>query len=198
MFVHVIRGPTRDAAALRRRLERWDAQLRRRAEGFLGRTAGVGAGGEAVIVARFRDVQAAAANRARAEQSELLEEVARAFAGPVTSRDATDVTEYLGGGSKDAGFVQVMTGSVIDRTRAEAIEAELIERLSVLRPELIGGYTAWHGDGTFTEVAYFTSEAAARAGEARALPDDVAAKVAEHEQCYGEISYLDITDPWLS
>ena len=47
------------------------------------------------------------------------------------------------------------------RRRAKEMEAELRK----LRPDLIGGITAWHGDGSFTDVAYFTSEQEARKNE---------------------------------
>jgi hypothetical protein len=37
-----------------------------------------------------------------------------------------------------------------------------------MRPDVIGGYTGYSDDGDYTEVVYFTSEADARANEARA------------------------------
>jgi hypothetical protein len=91
-----------------------------------------------------------------------------------------------------------MVGRIVDRARAEALETEWVPKLAPLRPDLLGGFTAWHPDGTFTEVAYFTNEDDARAGEAIELPDDVTAALAESNDCYADIAYLDLTDPWLS
>jgi hypothetical protein len=198
MFVQVIRGRARDAEALRRLMDRWNEELRPGATGFLGTTAGVTATGEVVALARFVDAAAARRNSDRPEQSAWWAEAEKCFDGPVTFRDSGDVVEYLGGGSDSARFVQVMEGVCTDRPRAEALEREWVPRLSPIRPDLLGGYTAWHDDGRFTEVAYFTSEADARAGEAKPLPDEVAAALAESQACYSEIAYLDLTDPWLS
>jgi len=47
------------------------------------------------------------------------------------------------------------------RSEEKVIEPELRK----IRPDLIGVTTAWHGDGGFTQVAYFASEAEARKNE---------------------------------
>ena len=71
----------------------------------------------------------------------------RASTGEVTFHDCRDVDVLLDGGSDDAGFVQIMQGRAKDqadmRSRQSAIEPALRE----VRPDLLGGTIAWHGDG---------------------------------------------------
>jgi len=198
MFVQVFTGSVTDVDRLRRLMQRWDDELRPGAVGHLGTTAGVTDGGEFVALARFADAASAARNSARAEQSAWWAEVEACFTRPPVFRESDDVTVYLGGGSDDAGFVQVMTGRCVDRARAETLEREWVPRLAPLRPDLLGGYTAWHADGTFTEVAYFTSETDARAGEAMEIPEEVQGALTESDDCYRDVVYLDITGPWFT
>ena len=49
--------------------------------------------------------------------------------------------------------------------------------LVTARPDLLGSVTAYFGDGEFTELAYFTSEEAARKGESGEMPDEMAEPV---------------------
>ena len=81
--------------------------------------------------------------------------------------ESDDVEEFLGGGSDDAGFVQVTQGRIADREAMAAFEARTTDQLVQARPDLIGGLRVWHDDNRYTEVNYFTSEAEARANEAR-------------------------------
>ena len=53
MFVQAIEGRVVDPEGLRRQLERWMSELRPGAQGFLGSTAGLTDGGDAVAFARF-------------------------------------------------------------------------------------------------------------------------------------------------
>jgi len=198
MFVQVIRGPVQDVDGLRRLMDRWNDELRPGADGYLGTTAGLTDDDELVALARFTDAASAARNSERPEQSAWWAEAEKCFSRAPVFQESDDVTLYLGGGSDDAGFVQVMAGRCIDRARAEALEREWVPRLAPLRPDLLGGYTAWHADGTFTEVAYFTSEADARKGESMELPDEVQAALAESDDCYTDVVYLDISEPWFT
>src|SRR5690606_15520960 len=102
-----------------------------------------------------------------------------------------------GGGSDEAGFVQVLQGEVRDVTRARELGREL-ERLKEFRPELIGVVDAVHPDGHhFTQACYFTSEAEAREGERKEPPPDLAPLFAEIPQVYPDIRFYDLTEPWL-
>jgi hypothetical protein len=196
MFVQVIRGRTGDPAALRQRMDVWMAELMPGATGFLGSTEGVTDNGEFFGLARFESEDAARRNSDRPEQTAWWKETEPLFDGPVTFKDTSDVELFLGGGSDDAGFVQVMEGQV-DRSRLEEAEAPLMDRLSELRPDVIGSVRAWHDDGTFTHVIYFTSEEAARQGESQPPPDDLVKAMEGFEGLFGDIRYLDLREPWL-
>ncbi|MDQ6852363.1 MAG: hypothetical protein M3046_01525, partial [Actinomycetota bacterium] len=115
----------------------------------------------------------------------------QAFDGEVTFHDCREVDLLVDGGSNDAGFVQVMQGRAKDEQRMRVQEKEMEPELRKLRPDLIGGITAWHGDGTFTEVAYFTSEQEARKNE-QAMADSPV-----YEQFTslidGDLSFYDLT-----
>ncbi|MCZ7528736.1 MAG: hypothetical protein M5U14_21615 [Acidimicrobiia bacterium] len=197
MFVQTIEGRTSDPAGVKRQLERWKAELMRDAPGYLGSTAGVTADGTAFVMARFESEADAKANAARPEQSAWWEETAKHFDGDPTFHDSSDVEELMGGGSDDAGFVQVMIGRVTDRSRLREVDASMAEVLPRHRPDLIGAIRAWQPDGTAVEVAYFTSEAEARAGEGRERPDDVAAAFAEFQSLVPDMRFLDLGEPIL-
>ncbi|MFI5042991.1 MAG: hypothetical protein ACHQNA_14290 [Acidimicrobiales bacterium] len=165
MFVQVIQGQLADVDLWRSASQAWREQVKPHSTGFLGATSGITAGGYAITVARFESEAAARANSDRPEQGAWFEQYAKAYEGEITFHDCTDVDEMLAGGSDKAGFVQIMQARAKDpeilRGRDEAMEAELRR----IRPDLIGGIVAWHGDGTFTQTSYFTSEAEARENE---------------------------------
>ena len=174
MFVQIIRGRTSDAAGIKAQIDKWETELRPGADGFLGGTTGVSDDGEVVVLARFENEEAAGANNERAEQGDWWAETEKFFDGEVTFASTTDVTQMLGGGSDDAGFVQVMEGTVVDRAAADALEAEMESAMKTQRPDLLGGLRMNHPDGRFTDASYFTSEAAAREGESKDMPDELA------------------------
>lgn len=194
MFVQVIRGRLGDHGALLAALDRWDTELRAVADGFLGYTAGATRDDQFVLVVRFADEKAARRNSEREEQDTWWAATQEAFAGPVTFFDSSDVDLSMGGGSDDAGFVQVLIGQG-ERHAARELLAHGEEVLRRERPDIIGGITAWRDDGSFVDVAYFRSEAEARDGEAkelspegRALFDQLAAVMPVRE-------YLDVPLP---
>jgi hypothetical protein len=69
--------------------------------------------------------------------------------------------------------------------------------MATYRPELLGSTIGLHGDGGFTQVAYFTSEEAARQGENRQPPPEVAALLEEQRSLSQDLAYYDLRDPWL-
>ena len=107
MFVQVIEGKVSDKAGLRRQMDRWEAELRPGAIGFLGSTGGVTDEGVGFAIARFASADAAG-NSERPEQGQWWSETEKCYEGPVSFTDSEDVEEFLSGGSNDAGFVQVM------------------------------------------------------------------------------------------
>lgn len=199
MFVQIMTGTVADPDLLRRQMDAWVRDLAAGAEGWLGVTAGLSRQGPYVTAVRFESEEAARANSERPEQGEWWKETEAAYDGPVTFVDSNDVDLFLGGGSDDAAFVQIMQARVSDRKRFEAIEEQLESTvpLSEVRPEIIGGVTAWEPDGRMTAVNYFTSEEQAREGEAKEPPAEVAELLQEWQGLMSDVEWFDIPDPDL-
>jgi hypothetical protein len=197
MFVQVIEGRVADRDGLRRQMDNWESDLRPGAAGFLGSTAGVTDDGHAIVLARFESAAAAKANSERPEQGRWWAETEKNFEGPVTFNDSEDVQTFLAGGSDDAGFIQVMKGSGVDRDRLGAIDQGFEEHAGSWRPDLIGVLRIWTAPDAYVEVAYFTSEADAREGEKKEPPPELAAQMGEFEDMMANIEFLDLRDPWL-
>lgn len=194
MYVQVIEGHTDDPAGVRRQMERWDRDVRPGAVGFAGSTQGVAADGTVVVLARFQDAAAAKENADRPEQGAWWRDT-EPLLGPVTFRESSDTDTLFDGGSDDAGFVQVMMGRADDRAAVEAYETdEMMAQLRRARPDLIGGHRVWFEDGSYVDAAYFTSEAEARAGEGS---DDFGGQQDDYAALFGEMRFIDLTDPIL-
>jgi hypothetical protein len=196
MFVQVIEGRTSDPAAIVEQGDRWQREVRPGAIGYLGVTAGVTADGRSVAIVRFEDEAAARANAARPEQTAWFEGMAKLYDGEPTFTESSDVTEWMGGGSNDAGFVQVMKSTGVDRAQVEKMDAAF-EPFASQRPDLLGGLRIWTGPNSCFDVAYFTTEDEARKGEQAEVPDEMKALMSEFAGGMGETEYLDLTDPQL-
>jgi hypothetical protein len=201
VFIQVIEGRISDQAGLRAAVARWVDELAPGATGWLGMTGGVTDDGRFIALVRFEDEESARRNSDRPEQDQWWSETAKLFEGEATFRDCTDTVVFGGGGSDDAGFVQVIQGRVRDVARlreiSDRMEAEGAA-WSDYRPDVIGGVTALHGDGGFTTAVYFTSEAEAREGERKEPPAELKAVINEEMSLYeGEPTYYDLRDPWL-
>jgi len=195
MFVQVIKGHTDDPSALQHQLERWRNELKPTAVGFLGSTGGIADDGTAIIVARFADAASAKTNSDRPEQGRWWDETAACFDTEPTFRDSTDTTPLFEGGSDRAGFVQVMEGRVADRAKAEAFESpEMLEQLRAVRPDLLGGLRVWFDDGTFVDVAYFTSEDDARKGESS---EEFQGPSEDYNALFEDMTFIDLRRPQL-
>ncbi|MEY2435710.1 MAG: hypothetical protein QOF97_546 [Acidimicrobiaceae bacterium] len=196
MFVQVIQGKTSDAAAVTEQGDRWQRELRPGAIGYLGVTAGSTADGRTVAIVRFEDEASARANAARPEQTEWFQGMAKLYDGEPTFTESSDVTEWMGGGSNEAGFVQVMKSTGVDRAQVEKMDAAF-EPFAAQRPDLLGGLRIWTGPDSCFDVAYFTSEEAARKGEQAEMPDELKKLMSELAGGMGETEYFDLTDPQL-
>jgi hypothetical protein len=196
MFVQIIEGKTSDADGLKRQGERWAEEVGPGAVGFLGVTAGVTADGRAITIARFESEEAARANSNRPEQSAWWSEMAKYYDGEPSFTETSDVQQFLGGGSNDAGFVQIMKSSGVDRARMAKVD-EAFEKFSGLRPDLIGGLRFWTGPDSLVEANYFTSEAEARAGESKEMPEEIQGLMAEFGDLMKNTEFLDLSDPML-
>ena len=196
MFVQVISGTVTDLDAMERLHDRWHAELRPGAVGFLGVTEGVTDDGRFVAVARFESRAAAAKNSDRPEQDAWWREMSESTADVVV-HDCSRVETLFGGGKDDAGFVQVMRGQIKDAAKADEFFARAADAEKVLgsvRPDVIGEVIAIHDDDDgYTDLVYFTSEADARAGEQREMPADAQAMMQEFESALAVDEYLDLT-----
>lgn len=195
MFVQLIQGKTSDKEGLRRQIVRWDSEMRPGAKGFLGATGGITDDGTVFMAARFESEQAARANSDRPEQSSWWSETEKCFDGPVRFVDSSDVDVQVEP-SNDAGFVQVMESRALDRKRIEAINAEVGPSMTESRPEIIGAVSVWSGDHV-CDIAYFTTEEAARAGEKKELLEAHRKLFEEWQSLIEGTTYVDIKDPWL-
>jgi hypothetical protein len=198
MFIQVFQGQVGDEGRLRRQWDRWHEDLAGQAEGWLGSTAGLATQGGFIAVARFASEEAARRNSDRPEQGRWWAETADCFAGEVTFRDCPEVNVFMGGGSDQAGFVQVIQSQAVDAQRLRASVGQFDALLPTLRPDVLGGTVAWHGDGGFTQSVYFASEAEARAGERREAPEELRGQLEEWQRLISDPRYFDLPDPWLT
>ena len=196
MFVQIIEGTTSNPDALIAAGDAWQEEVRPGAIGYLGVTAGVAADGKAFTLVRFEDEASARANSERPEQGAWFEKhLATAYDAPPTFTESSDITEFMGGGSNDAGFVQVMKSKGVDRAEIERLD-KIFEEFVGERPDILGGLRAWTGTDTCIDVMYFTSEADARKGEQAEMPDELKEAMGDFEGM-GETEYLDLADPHL-
>ncbi|MGH8984721.1 MAG: hypothetical protein ACRDY6_12730 [Acidimicrobiia bacterium] len=197
MFVQVIRGRAKDRSGLRRQWERWDREVKSAADGYLGSTAGIADDGTFIAMVRFESEDAARRNETREAQTRWSQETLRHLDCGVVFHDCTETDTWARGGSDEAGFVQIRQGVSGDPSRLRDLYVNQQPfRMGPLRPEVIGGLFAWHGDGGgFTLSAYFTSEHDARNGENidefRSFFDDISAVMQD-------VDYIDLKGPWMS
>ena len=195
MFIQVIQGKTSDADALRAQDDRWTEEVAPGAVGFLGSTSGVTDDGTSIAVVRFESEDAARRNSERPEQDAWWQQTAQLIPD-ATFRETSDTVLMGSGGSDDAGFVQVIQGQVSDVERMREIGAQFEASGAMARPDVLGGIVALYDDGSYTNVIYFTSEAAAREGEAKDPPPELKALMDEERDLHvGEMTFLDLRDP---
>ena len=199
MYIQVITGTVHDLNGLERQVERWQDEVRPGAIGYLGTTAGVTDDGRFVVLARFASEEAARRNSQRTEQGNWWAETEKCLES-VAFLESAAVETFFGGGNDKAGFVQVMRGRVNDPQKLEQLgqrRGEIEATLGRARPDVIGDVMVVTADGAYVEAIYFTSEAEARAGEARPLPEDMAALMEEYMAAVAIDEYFDLKNPWL-
>ena len=198
MFAQVIQARTTDEAAVRARFEEWDRSLKAGAHGFLGSTGGVSDDGEFIAIARFESAEAAQRNSDRPEQGEWWVETEKFLEGEVRFYDCTEVEVQWGGGSDEAGFVQVIQGRIkneSDKDRWRAMEQEAEAWMKENRPDVIGAVTAWQGPN-FSNFVYFTSEEEARVGEQKRPPGG--SEGDDWMQSVEDLKFIDLKRPYFS
>lgn len=200
MFIQVIQGKCSRQEEMRELGDRWLREVAPGAIGFLGGTYGFTDDGEMVAVVRFESPEAAMANSRRPEQQAFWSEMEGLYDGPVEFHDAERVVLMMDGGSNDAGFVQVIRGRIDDPDALESGMREMETMLHEARPEIIGATFAIEPDGTFTETVSFTDEAAAREGEAKAVPasGQVHDMMKSFWEGVHELEYRDLHTPWFT
>jgi hypothetical protein len=198
VFVQVIQGRVADRDRARAQLEKWRAELAPDSVGWLGTTAGFTDDDELVVLARFESEQAAQQNSARPEQDTWWQETAEIFQGEPSLADSRFVEVDTVGDPGQAGFVQVMQGQVSDPDRARALMTDDSVDMSSIRPDVLGSVLVGHDDGRWTMAIYFTSEAEAREAEQREQPPEMDANMRELDDLsLGEVTYLDLREPWF-
>ena len=197
MFAQVIQGRVGDREALHAAFDRWMSELAPGSIGWLGTTAGVTKDGTCVVIARFEDAQQAKANSDRPEQDQFWAETSTLFTGEVTFLDSSDVEVDLQGDPDRAGFVQVIRGRTSDPARVRELMTQDSDEWAAFRPDILGTVSVSSGDA-YTAVIYFTSEAEAREGEKKEMPERMKAQMEEMNSLdLGEPTFLDLQDPWL-
>ncbi len=197
MFIQLIQGKVGDADGLQKCLDRWDTELKPGVTGYLGTTYGTTDDGMLVALARFDSAESARRNSDRPEQGEWWAETEKCFDGEVTFMDCPNVKEWLGGGSDDAGFVQIMEGHSTNIARMNEILDLTADRVHEGRPEIIGAVLCSDDGDSYVEAVYFTSEAEAREAEKMEIPDDIRSLFEEEMQLAGDITYYDLHQPHL-
>lgn len=197
MFVQVVQGRVKDGDGFRKHVELWEQNLKPGSVGNLGATGGITEDGEFFIAARFESEAAAQKNSDRPEQGEWAAELMQYIEGEPSFINYDNVDLYRGGGSDDAGFVQVMQGKTNNPEKAAELDKRMEEAMGDdIRPDLIGGVAGKHDDGSFTSINYFTSEAEARKAESEGSAE-FAEQMKEWESIIVEMRYIDLKDPWF-
>lgn len=197
MFIQVITAKVVDEEGLWRQVDRWETDILPGAAGFVGSTSGITEDGQLIVLATFESEEAAQRNSERPEQGAWWADTAKTLEDP-QFQDSVDVVVMGGGSSKDAGFVQVMRGHVIDAAKMAVLQGKMKEfesAMALARPDVLGDVTAVHGDGTFSDAIYFRSEAEARVNEAKEMPAEMQEMFAEWMAAATIDQYLDLKRP---
>ena len=198
MFAQIIRGKVSDPNAVRPVVDRWIKELGPTAKGWLGSTSGITDDNEVFVLVRFESEEAARTNSDKPEQGQWWAEMEKVFDGEPTFQDSNNVIVPSAGAPATAGFVQVMEGQSSDPDRSVQLMYSSRDARVAHRPDILGSITVVHGEGKFTMVIYFESEAAAREGESKPVPAALQAQMQEMQSLsVGQPKFLDLKTPWL-
>lgn len=197
MFVQIIQAKVKDAEGVRSEIETWQKELSGDAVGYLGSTGGITPDGRFIMMARFSSEEEAMKNSDKPEQGEWWNRLSQHFDGEASFFNTSEVDTYLDGGSDTAGFVQVMQGKVTDTAKARELADKMTEEMPERRPDVMGGITGYHDDGTFFDFIYFTSLEEARRNE-KEMSENPPESMGEWGAIMdGEITYYDLEEPLL-
>lgn len=195
MFIQVMQAPCTREEELRALAESWRSEVGA-GDGWLGGTFGFTDDHQFLGIIRFNSREEAMANSNRPEQDAWASKMRDLMDGPIEFHDCDDVTEFLDGGSDNAGFVQVIRGHIDDRSVVQTLMSDT-DMLRQMRPDIIGGTLAIEPDGTFIETIAFTDEASARAAESdpsAAPPPEVAEAL---NTMMEGAKFYDLHQPWF-
>lgn len=198
MFIQIMQGRCSDADRVHQLLDDWRDHHGPAAPGWLGGTYGITDEGEFVGVVRFESRESATRNSERPEQGEWWQQMQECFEGEVTFHDCDNAMTFLGGGSDDAGFVQLIQGRLSDPDRFRHFMEQPMDMLHETRPEILGGTIAIEPDGWFTQTVAFRSEAEARAGEHKEMPAEMREQFESEMAMMQDVKYLDLHQPWFA
>lgn len=196
MFIQMVQGRCSRQDEMRGLVDDWCGQMADR-PGWLGGTYGFTDDDRFVGVVRFESNDSCRELAISPEAAMWWAGAEALFDGRCEVHESEDVSMMLGGGSDDAGFVQVMRGHVgdADKFRHFMTDAEMTSMLHDARPEIIGATLAMERDGSFVETIAFTDEASARKGEQQDMPADVASEL---QSVMADVEYLDLHHPWFA
>lgn len=198
VFVQIIQARAADAEALRAHHERWIEDLAPGADGWLGSTAGVSTEGEYIALVRFASAEAARRNSQREEQGVWWSQLEALTDSELTVQNCREVAELAGGGSDEAGLVEIFQGRAPDIHEVLERIAETEEETLPHRPRLIGGYIVAHGEGPgFTEVLYYPSEEAAEDSRAENVREQELSHIEEMTGAITDLRRIELLAPWL-
>lgn len=197
MFVQVITGKVKDAGGVKKEMDAWLTERGPQAEGWLGTTAGVTQDGKFVAFARFENEDVARKNSDNPEQGTWWERFSQNLEGEASFFDSNQAYLSGGGGSDNAGFVQVMHGRVNDMQKAKELDERMGDDMGGRRSDVIGSITAGSDDGEFWTAIYFTSVEEARQGE-KEMNENPPPEMAEWGALMvGDMEFYDLEEPIL-
>lgn len=197
MFVRLMQGACAYADTARLQWDDW-VVLARAAPGWLGSTGGISSAGTFLLLSRYESQEAARHHADTAPYGAWLAATPGWLDEAPTIRETGDVSLVGDPEPLAAGFLQIMRARVVDREGFEAVEEGLAGAFTAHRPDFTGGYRAWLPDDEVWAVDYFTSEADARAGEARPPPEDLQAGFEQWTAFLEEVRWHDVADPWIA
>ena len=195
MFIQMVEGACTHEDDMQMLVDDWCARMADE-PGWLGGTYGFTDDGRFMGIVRYESAAAWETCRAAEDAGMWWAAAEEVFDSPPQIHQSEDVTMLFGGGSDDAGFVQVMRGRVgnPDKLRHLLTDQDMTSMLHQARPEIIGATLAIEEDGWFTETISFTDEDSARRGEAMNMPEEVAADL---QEAIAEVNYHDLHRPWF-
>lgn len=196
MFIQIIRGRVNDAAAIHEATNRWQAELKSGAKGYLGGTSGVADDGTFIAVVRFESEEAARTNSEHHEQRAWWGKMSKLFystpsstivrrsmctwAGARTTRVRPARDPHRGGGH-----------------RCTSSRRQGVREARAPPPGSHRGHDGRRRRRNRLRHELLTSEAQARDGERKEIPTEVLALIRRVAELTEDVEYLDLRDPWL-